>query len=80
MDYKSARLIGASGKLQKNKGVMFVSTSAGQNCTLGFKGLSGGNWVDSTALLTSATGQLCIIVPVQVYGVTLGSGSVFELN
>jgi hypothetical protein len=79
MDYKSARLIGASGKLQKNKGVMFIG-SVNQNCILGFKGLSGGNWVDSTVTLTLTTAQLSVIIPVQVYGCTLTSGSLFELN
>lgn len=79
MDYKSARLIGASGKLQKNKGVMFIGTT-NQTCTLGFKGLSGGNWVDSSVTLTLSDGDLSIIIPVQVYGVTLNAGSVFELN
>ena len=79
MDYKSARLIGASGKLQKNKGVMFVGADT-NTCKLQFKGLSGGNWVDSTATLTLTTAELSIIIPVQVYGVTLGAGSVFELN
>jgi hypothetical protein len=79
MDYKSARLVGASGKLQKNKGVMFIGTN-NQTCTLGFKGLSGGNWVDSSVTLTLTTTQLSIIIPVQVYGATLGTGSLFELN
>ena len=79
MDYKSARLIGASGKLQKNKGVMFIGGN-NNTCTLGFKGLSGGNWVDSSVTLTLTTAELSIIIPVQVYGVTLGAGSVFELN
>ena len=79
MDYKSARLIGASGKLQKNKGVMLVGAS-GENCQLQFKGLSGGNWVDSSAGLTLATGQICAIIPVQTYGCTLGTGKLFELN
>jgi hypothetical protein len=79
MDYKSARLVGASGKLNKNKGVMFIGAD-GNSTTLGFKGLSGGNWVDSTATLTLTTGQRSVIIPVSVYGVTLGTGSVFELN
>jgi len=79
MDYKSARLIGASGKLQKNKGVMFIGGN-GNACTLGFKGLSGGNWVDSSVTLTLTTAELSIIIPVQVYGCTLTSGSLFELN
>ena len=79
MDYKSARLIGASGKLQKNKGVMFVGADT-NTCKLQFKGLSGGNWVDSTATLTLTTAELSIIIPVQVYGCTLTSGSLFELN
>jgi hypothetical protein len=79
MDYKSARLIGASGKLQKNKGVMFVGDDT-NTCKLQFKGLSGGNWVDSTATLTLTTAQLSVIIPIQVYGCTLTSGSLFELN
>jgi hypothetical protein len=79
MDYKSARLIGASGKLQKNKGVMFVGAST-NTCQLQFKGLSGGNWVDSSATLTLTASQLSVIIPVQVYGCTLTSGSLFELN
>jgi hypothetical protein len=79
MDYKSARLIGASGRLNKNKGVMFIGGDT-NSTTLGFKGLSGGNWVDSTVTLTLTTGQRCVIIPVQVYGVTLSTGSVFELN
>ena len=79
MDYKSARLIGASGKLQKNKGVMLVGIAT-EGCQLQFKGLSGGNWVNSSAGLTLATGQICAIIPVQTYGCTLGSGKLFELN
>ena len=93
MDYKSARLIGASGKLQKNKGVMLVGAS-GENCQLQFKGLSagttilglnglsGGNWVNSQAsvVIQSSPQNPVIIVPVQVYGITLGSAAVFELN
>lgn len=79
MDYKSARLIGASGKLQKNKGVMLVG-AANDNCQLQFKGLSGGNWVDSFTTLTLGTAQLYAIIPVQVYGCTLASGKLFELN
>ena len=79
MDYKSARLVSASGRLNKNKGVMFIGAD-GNNTILGFKGLSGGNWVDSTVTLTLTTGQRSVIIPVSVYGVTLGTGSVFELN
>jgi hypothetical protein len=79
MDYKSARLIGASGKLQKNKGVMLVG-AAGENCQLQFKGLSGGSWVDSFTTLTLGTAQLYAIIPVQTYGCTLATGKLFELN
>jgi hypothetical protein len=78
MDYKSARLIGASGKLQKNKGVMVVGTSS--NVQLRFRGLSGGNWVESSTTVNGSADNAVIIVPIQVYGVTLSAGSVFELN
>lgn len=78
MDYKSARLIGASGKLQKNKGVMVLGSNA--SVTLKLKGLSGGNWVESSAVVACGADHKVIIVPVQVYEVTLSSGSVFELN
>ena len=79
MDYKSARLIGASGKLQKNKGVMLVGAGT---TILGLNGLSGGNWVNSQAsvVIQSSPQNPVIIVPVQVYGITLGSAAVFELN
>lgn len=78
MDYKSARLIGASGKLQKNKGVMIVGLAP--NVTLKFKGLSGGNWVDSSAVISGTQTKLVTIVPIQVYEVTISAGTVFELN
>ena len=77
MDYKSARLIGANGKLQKNKGVMIVGNGT---TILGLNGLSGGNWVESSAVVTTGTEHKVIIVPVQVYEVTLNLGTVFELN
>ena len=76
--YKSARLIGASGNLKKNKGVMFVGVS-GSACQLRVNGLSGSDWVTSTAGVT-LTGQSVMVIPVSVYGVTLGSGQLFELN
>jgi len=79
MDYKSARLVSASGRLNKNKGVMFIGSNT-NSTILGFKGLSGGNWVDSTVTLTLTTAQLSVIIPVSVYGCTLTSGSLFELN
>lgn len=76
--YKSARQVTASGSLQKNKGVMLVG-AAGDGCQLRLKGLSLGNWVNYTAGLTlGAAGAQ--IIPVQVYGVTLGTGALFELN
>ena len=78
MDYKSARLIGASGKLQKNKGVMVVGSPS--SVQLRFRGLSGGNWVESSTTVIGSADTIVIIVPIQVYGVTLSTGSVFELN
>jgi hypothetical protein len=77
--YKSARLVSASGKLQKNKGVMLVGVS-GDACQLQLKGMSGGAWVDSSVGLTLGTGQNSAFVPIQTYGCTLGSGKLFELN
>lgn len=79
MDYKSAKIVAASGNLTKNKGVMLIGV-AGNACQLRFKGLSGGNYTDYSAGLTLATGQSVVIVPVSVYGATLGSGQLFELN
>lgn len=76
--YKNARQVTVSGPLQKNKGVMLVG-AAGDGCQLRFKGLSLGNWIDYSAGLTLATVGAQII-PVQVYGVTLGTGRLFELN
>jgi hypothetical protein len=78
MDYKSARLIGASGALNKNKGVMLVGASS--SCTLKLRGISGGAWLDQTMGLTLTAQESFRIVPTQVYGVTLGSGTLFELN
>ena len=77
MDYKSARLISANGKLQKNKGVMIVGNGT---TILGLNGLSGGNWVNSQASIVTASGSSTIIIPVMVYGITLGSAAAFELN
>ena len=77
--YQSARLVGASGLLKKNKGIMLVGIG-GNACQLRFRGLSGGSWIESTAGLTLGTTESVAIIPVAVYGVTLGSGSVFELN
>jgi len=85
--YQSARLVGASGNLQKNKGVMFTG-AAGNTCDVRVKGLSAGDgdsqtgWVTSTIRLTIA-GSLenaPIILPIAVYGATLGTGSLYELN
>jgi len=78
MDYKSARLIGASGLLRKNKGVMVVGSSSSAQVKL--RGLSGGNWVESTTTVAGNVANTVIIIPVQVYGVTLSAGDVFELN
>ena len=79
MDYKSARLIGANGLLKKNKGVMLVGAGT---TILGFKGLSGGTWVDSiaTVVIPASTTNPAVIIPVSVYGITLGSAAAFELN
>lgn len=77
--YQSARLVGASGNLRKNKGVMLVGVS-GNGCQLRVNGLSGGNWVTSTVGLTLTTGNNLTIFPIPVYGVTLGNGQLFELN
>jgi len=78
MDYKSARLIGASGLLNKNKGIMVVGT--GGSVSVRLRGLSGGNWVTSTTTVQSTTSCPVTIVPIQVYGVTLSAGDVYELN
>jgi hypothetical protein len=78
MDYKSARLIGASGLLKKNKGVMVVGASS--SVQLKLRGLSGGNWIESSTTVAGNAANTVIIVPVQVYGVTLSGGDVFELN
>lgn len=76
--YKSAKLVAASGKLQVNKGVMLIG-AANDGCQLKFRGLSAGSWYEYSAGLTlGAAGAQ--ILPVQVYGVTLGSGKLFELN
>jgi hypothetical protein len=76
--YQSARLVGSSGNLNKNKGVMVVGVS-GNGCQLRVRGLSGGNWINNTMGIT-LQGQPFVVVPVPVYGITLGSASVFELN
>jgi hypothetical protein len=76
--YKSAKLISASGRLNKNKGVMVVGVS-GAGCQLKVKGLSGGNWIDNTMGIT-LQGQPFVVVPVPVYGITLGTSAAFELN
>lgn len=76
--YQNARLITSSGNLKKNKGVMLVGVS-GNGCQLRVNGLSGSNWVTSTVGLT-LTNNPVQIVPVVVYGVTLGTGQLFELN
>lgn len=75
--YKSARLISANGKLQKNKGIMLLGTAA---ATIQFKGMSGADWVTSTVGVTGNAAAPVTIIPVSVYGITLGGGSVFELN
>jgi hypothetical protein len=79
MDYKSARLIGASGLLKKNKGVMLVGNGT---TILGLNGLSGGNWVNSqaTIVIPSTPQNPVVVVPVMVYGITLGNSAAFELN
>jgi len=74
--YKSARKISGSGKLGKNKGVMFISNAS---ATLEFRGLSGGNWISSTSTLTGVSNTVTII-PVSVYGLTYSSGDIYELN
>ena len=76
--YQSARLISASGTLQKNKGIMLLGASSG--ILVKMTGLSGGNRVVSSVGITGIANQVTII-PVQVTGVTLGaSGTVYELN
>jgi hypothetical protein len=79
MDYKSARLIGASGLLKKNKGVMLVGAGT---TILGFKGLSGGAWVDSiaTVIIPASTTNPAVMIPVSVYGITLSGTAAFEIN
>ena len=77
--YNSARRVGASGLLKKNKGIMLAGKS-GDACQARLRGLSGGDWVTSTVGITLGASEI-IILPIQVYGVTLGSGgAVFELN
>lgn len=85
--YQSARLVGASGFLQKNKGVMFTGV-AGNTCDIQVRGLSAGDgaaqtgWVTSTIRLTIVANAANdpIILPIAVYGATLGTGSLYELN
>ena len=75
--YKSARRIAASGKLKKNKGIMLIGAAS---ATVEFQGISGGDWISTGALgVTGAAGTVTVI-PIPVYGITLGSGSVLELN
>jgi hypothetical protein len=73
--YKSARKIAANGKLKNNKGVMLIGSAS---ATLEFRGVSGENWSSSTSTITGS-GPFTII-PVSVYGVTVASGDVYELN
>lgn len=74
--YKSARKISANGKLKKNKGVMLIGAAS---ATLEFQGLSGGSYVSFTSGVTGLASSVTII-PVIVYGITLGSGDIYELN
>jgi len=75
--YKSARLIAASGKLKKNKGIMLIGAAS---ATVEFQGISGQAWISTGPLgVTGLTGTVTVI-PVAVYGITLGSGSILELN
>lgn len=74
--YKSARKISANGKLKKNKGVMLIGAAS---ATLEFQGLSGGSYVSFTSSVTGTSTGVTII-PVIVYGITLSSGDVYELN
>jgi|LakMenE18May11ns_1017448.scaffolds.fasta_scaffold9928956_2 hypothetical protein len=76
--YQSARLISASGTLQKNKGIMLLGASSG--ILVKMTGLSGGNRVVSSVGVTGVANDIRII-PVQIIGITLGaSGTVYELN
>jgi len=76
--YQSARLISASGPLQKNKGIMLVGAASG--LLVKMTGLSAGNRVVSSTGITGIANEVTII-PVQITGVTLGSsGTVYELN
>jgi hypothetical protein len=75
--YKSARLIGASGKLKKNKGIMLVGAAS---AIVEFQGMSGGNWVSTGSLGVTGLAGTVTVIPVSVYGITLSTGSVLELN
>jgi len=73
--YKSARKIAANGKLKNNKGVMLIGNAS---ATLEFRGISGENWSSSASTITGS--GAFTIIPVSVYGVTVASGDVYELN
>ena len=85
MNYKSARIVGASGNLQKNKGVLFQGSN-GNTCDVRVKGVSAGTgpdqtgWITSTVRLTIPTTNDFVILPVTVFGATLGTGTLYELN
>ena len=76
--YQSARLIAGNGNLNKNKGVMIVG--AGGNPVLNVRGMSGPNVINSQITVTTNAASPVIIVPVPVYGITLNSATVLELN
>lgn len=79
--YQSAKLITTTGKPAKNKGFMFVGAS-GNTCGVMFRSANAdGSWTDQPLNLTIGTNYTsATIVPISVYGVTAGTGSLFLLN
>lgn len=79
--YESAKLVTVSGKPAKNKGFLFVGAS-GNTCGVLFRAANtDGSWSDQPLNLTIGTNYTSgTVVPVSVYGVTAGTGSLFLLN